>query len=266
MDFKVRLFQIVRLPIRICAPMMLAGACFLVTAGAAVGAQQSKQKQELRTVLPYWVTPGQKAAIQIYGQDLKPTEIRFENTLLTGSVLKTESFNGTNDDERRRGNRRTDVEVTLPAGLKPGRYPFTLSGPEVEPVRGRMNVDVPAPEIAEQEPNGELGKPQALPAGSVTVAGKLDGDGVDVFRFEGKAGETWHIEVYARRNSPAGKFEAVLKLRDSRRTALKGAVDQGEDCYLEVKLPADGPYTVELFDGENRAQADFHYRLAFRKW
>ncbi len=203
--------------------------------------------------------------MQAYGQDLKPAAIRFENTALTGAVLKTEPFNGTTDDERRRGNRRTEIEVTLPAGLKPGRYPFTLSGPDVEPVRGRLNVDIPAPEIAEQEPNGELGKPQALPPGSVTVIGKLDGDGVDVYRFEGKAGETWHIEVYAKRNALPGKFEAVLKLRDARRSPLKGAVDQGEDCYLEYKLPADGPYTVELFDGENRAQADFHYRLAFRK-
>jgi hypothetical protein len=244
------------------APIVLACLCALpLTATFA----QQKQHQELRTVLPYWVAPGQRVMLQVYGQDLKPTEIRFENASLSGTILKTEPYNGTTDDERRRGNRRCDIEAVLPAGLKSGRYPFTLQGPEVEPVRGQLNVDVPAPEIAEQEPNGELSHPQVLPPGSVTVVGKLDGDGVDVFRFDGKAGETWHIEVYAKRNTIPSKFEAVLKLRDSRRTALKGAVDQGEDCYLEVKLPADGAYTVELFDGENRAQADFQYRLAFRK-
>ena len=55
-----------RLPTRVGAPAKLACLCLLVAAAAS--AQQAKQKQELRTVLPYWVTPGQRVSVQVFGQ------------------------------------------------------------------------------------------------------------------------------------------------------------------------------------------------------
>lgn len=235
------------------------------TVGVRGAEQPALPRQEFRTVTPYWLTPGGKAPIRIFGQDLKPKEIRFEQPGLLAKVTSVAPFQGMTDEEKRRGNTVVEAEVELPAGLKPGYYLFTLRGEGVQPEQGRLTVDVPAPEIPEQEPNGDLRKPQILPEGPVTVLGKLDGDGVDVFRFRGKAGETWRCEIFARRLSPPSKMEAVLKLRDAYLTPLKGAVDQGEDCALEYRLPTDGAYTLEVYDGENRTGGDFNYRLAFRK-
>jgi len=64
---------------------------------------------------------------------------------------------------------------------------------------GKVYIDEPLPEIPATEPNDSLRKPQVLPPGSVAVLGKLDKDGVDVFRINGKAGETWRFEVLAHR-------------------------------------------------------------------
>jgi hypothetical protein len=96
------------------------------------------------------------------------------------------------------------------------------------------------------------------------VLGKLE-DGIDVFRFEGKAGETWRFEVFARRLKADTRLEACLRLREPGRSPVRAAVDQGADCAIQYTLPASGLYTVEIFDGDNKTGADMTYRLAVRK-
>jgi hypothetical protein len=240
-------------------PLILVGMLVALSAAA-----QGK-KQELRGSEPLWVMAGTTTALRLYGQDLSPKEIRFADPRITAKLLKVEPLMPKTDEERRRGNTAVEAEVSTPPGFKAGSYRFELV-PEVgEPEEGRLLIDVEAPEIKETEPNNSLKQPQALPDGSVTVLGKLDGDGVDVFRFEGRAGETWRIEVFARRLKPTNTLEACLRLRDPRRAPIKVAVDEGNDCALELKLPAAGPYLLELFDGDNRTDAAFDYRLTLRR-
>jgi hypothetical protein len=225
-------------------------------------AQQAK-KPQFRTVTGFALA-GKTATVQVYGQDLSPTELRFQQVGLTGKVLKAGAFAPKSDEERRRGNTVVDLEVTAPAGLRPGYYPFMLVQGD-QSAAGRLLVDIEAPEMAEVEPNNTFAKPQALPPGSVTVTGKLDNEGADVFQIQGQAGEAWRFEVFAKRLTPASKLDAVLRVRDPRRAPLRAVVDQGDDCSLELKLPRDGPYLLELFDGDNRSGGDFTYRLAVRR-
>lgn len=236
----------------------------VLTLLGAAAAQQGK-KQEYRIQEPGWVMAGQTAVVKLYGQDLTPNTIRFESPGLTGKVLKAEQFSGKSDWQRSWGNRVVEVEITAAADAKPGLQRFTLTGEGMEPTPGALLLDIPAPEVKETEPNNDLRKPQALPDGPVTVTGKLDGDGADVFRFNGKAGETWRIEVFARRLNREVKFEPILRLRDPRLAPVRGAVDQGNDCALEYKLQQDGSYLVELFDADNRSGGDYNYRLTLRK-
>lgn len=235
-------------------------------AGASGMAVAQRNRMEFRASRPSWVMAGQTVPVQIYGQGLAPKEIRFADPAFTAKVMKTGPFSGKNDQERKWGNTQVDAEVNVPANAKPGHYRFTLTGENVEPVDGVLVVDVPAPEINETEPNQDLRKPQVLPAGSVTINGKLDNEGADVFQINGKAGEVWRFEVFAQRIKPDNKLEACLRLREGVHLApVKTAVDQGEDCALEYKLPTDGPYLIELFDGDNKAGGDQVYRLAVRK-
>lgn len=223
------------------------------------------KKQEYRVQEPGWVMTGQTARVKLYGQDLTPNAIRFENAGVTGKVLKSEAFSGKSDWQRSWGNRVVEVEVTSAADVKPGLQRFTLTGEGMDPTPGAVLLDIAAPEVKETEPNNDLRKPQVLPDGPVTVMGKLDGDGADVFRFHGKAGETWRIEVFARRLNREVKFEPLLRLRDPRLAPIRAGVDQGNDCAMELKLPIDGPYLVELFDADNRSGGDYNYRLTFRR-
>ena len=97
----------------------------------------------------------------------------------------------------------------------------------------------------------------------MNVIGKIDSnDGVDVFQIDGQGGETWRFEVFARRLNPTTKLEPVLRLRDARLTSVRLAVDHGDDCFIECKPTTDGPYFLELFDGDNKSGPDQTYRLA----
>lgn len=226
---------------------------------AAIADTPEKPKPEWRTTRPMAVTRGTTAVVRITGQDLAPREIRFEDPRVTAKIVKTEPLAPKTDEERARGNVAVDAEVSAPADLPPGVYPFKLIHTGTDSPGGKLYVDEPLPEISEAEPNDSLRQPQLLPPGSVAVLGKLDKDGVDVFRFSGRAGETWRIEVLAHRfGSP---LEPILRLRDPNLTSVRVAVDQGDDCAIVYRLPADGPYLVELFDANNQARPDFIYRL-----
>jgi hypothetical protein len=231
----------------------------------AVGAAAQGKKPEFRGAAPYSVLAGATTTVRILGQDLAPTEIRFEDSRISAKILKTGPLMPKNDDEKRRGNTEVEVEITAPGGLPAKYYRFNLLQEGGVSAGGKLLIDVPAPEIQEKEPNDTLRKPMDLPDGPVTVTGKLDNEGVDVFRFKAKAGETWHIEVFARRLNRATKLEPVIRIRDPRLAPIRAAVDQGDDCYIDLKVPVDGPYLIELFDGDNKSGADQAYRLELRR-
>lgn len=237
--------------------------CCVVVARLPVGAAQQRGKGELRSIEPPWILAGRATVMNLAGQDLAPTEIRFREPGIAAALRSRKERKGATDSERQQGNTLLEVEVTPAADLNPGSYPFELIEEGRETVRGRITVDVPAPEVPEKEPNHDLRRPQILPTGPVTVLGKLDGDGADVFQFAGHAGETWRCEVFARRIQ--SKLEPILRLRDAHLTRLRAAVDQGDDCAIELRLPADGTYLLELFDADNRSAPDFAYRLTLRR-
>jgi hypothetical protein len=244
---------------------LLSAVATLTLVGRGTGQEQGKQ-QSFRLHEPGWVLAGMPTVVKLYGQDLNPSEIRFEQPGIRAKILKVGAFSGQTDVQKRWGNTVVEAEVSIPASSRPGNYRFTLVGEGVQDASGALCVDTPAPEIPEVEPNNDLRKPQVLPPGPVTVIGKLDNEGADVFRFDGKAGETWRVEVYAHRLNRETRFEPILRLRDPRMAPVRAAVHQGNDCHIEYHLPMDGPYLVELFDADNRSGGDFNYRLALRRY
>jgi len=231
-----------------------------VAAGLLLARAGAQAPPRVRDVEPPWVLAGATQVLKVYGDDLPAAEIRFEETAVRARVVKFE-----NTTDRRRGNTVVEIEVTTEGAVRPRPHVFVLTGSDGATARGSVLFDVPAPEIAEQGPNHDLRAPQDLP-GPITVNGKLDGEGADVFRFQGKAGETWRIEVFARRLKADNRLDPVLRLRDPRLAPIRTAVSQGRDCALEQRFTRDGPYLVEVFDGENLSGADLTYRLTLRRW
>ena len=158
----------------------------------------------------------------------------------------------------------------------------TLTGTAQEPGVRSMFVDQGAflsnrvpfavdtlPECLENEPNSEPAAAQrvSLP---VIVNGRIDRPGdVDVFCFEGRAGQQVVAEVKARRLDSS--LDSALKLTDSagKQVAFNddyedkaaGLTTHHADSRLSATLPSDGLYYLYLVDEQRKGGADYAYRL-----
>ncbi len=125
------------------------------------------------------------------------------------------------------------------------------------------------PECREGAGNNEPKQAQRLTL-PIIVNGRIElaGD-VDVFQFDGKAGEEIVAEVCARRlNSP---LDSQLKLTDAAGKQIatnddcddKGAglTTHQADSYLRAKLPADGTYYLQITDAPHQGGPEYGYRL-----
>ena len=125
------------------------------------------------------------------------------------------------------------------------------------------------PECFDKESNNDLSHAQKVTL-PVIVNGRSDRpNDWDVFRFEGRAGQTVVAEVHARRlDSP---MDSLLKLTDAKGKVLAFNDDHEDpavglnthhaDSYLRIKLPADGPYYLHLGDTARKGGQEYAYRL-----
>lgn len=151
---------------------------------------------------------------------------------------------------------------------EPGTYPFP--GPSARGCFNQIPFSVDTlPECLEREPNGTITNAQLVTL-PVIVNGRINQPGdVDVFRFEGLAGDRIVADVCARRlDSP---LDSVLQLTDAdgREVARNddhvdkalGLNTHYADSYLNVTLPTSGVYYVHLRDAQQKGGWAFGYRL-----
>ncbi len=128
------------------------------------------------------------------------------------------------------------------------------------------------PESAEREPNDDAAHPQQVTIPQV-LNGRFDRPGdVDVYGFEGRAGEEVVAEVWARRlGSPADAALRVVDaagntvaVSDDHDDAEMGLLTHHADPYLRVKLLADGTYRVRLYEVQHHGADDYVYRFYLR--
>ena len=93
----------------------------------------------------------------------------------------------------------------------------------------------------------------------------------DCYRFEAKAGDHYDVEVYARRVRSA--LDAVMELYDpsgnkilfnddgAKVTEHQDAEQRAPDSYFRFKVPADGEYTLKIFDRLARGGPAYVYRV-----
>lgn len=132
----------------------------------------------------------------------------------------------------------------------------------------RFDLDV-LPEADEAAPAAGAQAAQRV-AWPVILNGTLETPGdVDVFRFDGKAGQTVAIETRARQlGSPldtqltlTDSRGAVLAAHDDQTNVFTGLLTHHSDSALSVCLPADGAYDVQVRDSRGKGGPDHHYRL-----
>jgi len=125
------------------------------------------------------------------------------------------------------------------------------------------------PESQEVEPNHERSIAQAVTLNRV-INGRIDKPGdVDIYRFEGRAGQAVVLDLTARRiGSP---LDSIVKLLDANGKQIAFNDDHADksdglnthhaDSYVSATLPATGSYFISVADVQNAGSADHTYRL-----
>jgi hypothetical protein len=160
------------------------------------------------------------------------------------------------------------VTTLTQTNTEPGVYPLSVRKENRLSNRVPVAVDT-LPECLEQEPNDPLATAQRVTL-PIIVNGRVDKPGDwDVFRFQGRAGDTIVAEVSARRlDSP---LDSVLKLTDASGKQLAFNDDYEDkgaglnthyaDSYITATLPADGVFCIHLGDAQHQGGPEFAYRL-----
>jgi hypothetical protein len=161
------------------------------------------------------------------------------------------------------------ARVTMDAtAAEPGVSSVTATGGELPANRVPFAVDS-LPETLEREPNAAAKDAQRLTL-PVIVNGRIQESGdVDVFSFQGRAGQPIVAEVRARRlGSPLdssleliGPAGTRVAFNDDVEDKASGLLTHHADSQLIATLPSDGTYLLRLGDVQRQGGAEFGYRL-----
>jgi hypothetical protein len=128
------------------------------------------------------------------------------------------------------------------------------------------------PEHLESEPNNNLKQAEKISL-PIIVNGRIsENTDIDYFSFEGRKGDRVVLDVAARSlNSP---LDASIELFDAAGNIIAANDDRADsnglniglethhaDSYLNAELPADGIYTVRLFNTIRQGGSEYGYRL-----
>jgi len=181
------------------------------------------------------------------GTDLLPNP----RLLTTVRIAKQSLKDGAKPD-------RITLDIELAPGTSPGLHTWWLVTDQGVSAKGVLAAD-----HLPQKPFAD--KVDALP---VALHGTISGSQVREVTFPGKAGQELICEIEAQRLD--GKLRPVLKLHGPDNALLKWSQPMlalRGDTRLELKLPADGEYRLQLHDLQFAAPGNSNYfRLKLGQW
>jgi Bacterial pre-peptidase C-terminal domain len=227
---------------------------------------EKKDAPRVIVALPLGIPAGKTTKVTLRGLKLDAaTEVRFPVVKATAKVVSKGKATVPNMQEAKHvGDTQIEVEVTLPADVPDGTAEFIVMTPAGESASHKLLVEKTIAVIAEKEPNN--GFKQAQP---ITLPQAVDGaigqnQDVDVFRFEGKAGQRVVIEVLAARYGSA--LDSFLSLHDAdgKLLATCDDIEGSTDSRIEAMLPKDGAYFASIIDAHDTGGPAHVYRLVVK--
>lgn len=220
--------------IRLCIALHIA-------VGVSTSAWAQFPQARLDWIFPAGLQLGSTTEIQLSGADLEAlTSLRFSHSGLSAKPGKDGRW-----------------AVSASAAVSPGLYSIQAVGPWG--ISNPLPLAVgPLAELRETEPNDTA--PQAL-APPVTVNAQIQqATDVDTYQLSGKKGQRLLINMMADRiDSP---LDATLRLYAPSGAQLHESQDvYGYDPALDVTLPADGTYRLQVFDSIYGGSPAYAYRL-----
>jgi hypothetical protein len=226
---------------------------------------EKKDPPKVIVALPLGVAPGKTTKLTLRGLKLDTaTEVRVARG--TAKIVgKGKAAMPQMQDAKRVGDTQVEVEVTLPAEAPEGAAECVVVTPVGETASHKLLVEKTIPVVAEKEPNNGFrqAQPIALPQVVDGVIGQSQD--VDVFRFEGKAGQRVVIEVLASRHGSALDSFLLLHDADGKLLASNDDGDASKDSRIEAKLPRAGAYFVSVIDANDTGGPAHVYRLVVRE-
>ena len=240
----------------------------LLLALALVAAQDKKAppdpKPLISMAIPLAVAPGATSKLVLRGLNLdQATEVRFAEPIEGATVVvksKGKAELPKETDPAVYGDTKVDLEIKLPGEIAKASLVVVNGAGTTTPYELAVVKAVP-----EKEPNGAFATAQPVESGQTVqgaVSGALD---VDVYRIDGKKGETWTFDVEAQRRGSV--LDPMLTVHTSAGQILTVSDDtaSSRDAAIKVVLPADGAYTVTLMDAHNGGGAMHVYLLRARR-
>jgi hypothetical protein len=250
---------------------LLLAIALAASAPSVRGEQKPAKPDDLPKIvvaIPLGVTAGATTKVTLRGLKLDgATEVRCQAPVSRVKLLAKGAAGGVprGEDVPRVGNTQAEVEITLPADYPGSAVTVTVLTAAGESNAHRLVVDR-SPAVAEKEPNNGFAQAQPITF-DLTVAGVIErGFDVDVYRFEGRAGQRVTAEVFAARHGSALDSLLTLYTGDGQTLAANDDLDAStRDSRLEVTLPRDGTYYLVLIDANDHGSPAHVYRLSLRR-
>ena len=248
--------------------MALATALLLQPAFAADKSDKKEPKKpeppRVIVTLPLAVVAGKTNTVRVRGENLtNVTELHFTNAVKAIVAIRSQTTLEVpkGADANKAGDSQLEVDLCFPAGAVPGTNYFTVSSPLGQSPAQPLLVLAPDEALEEQEPNGGFKQAQPLAPGKTLVGAIKEAADVDVFRFEGLAGQQAVIEVCAARHGAS--LDPLLTLYDAEGhiLAVNDDANGSPDSRLKFRLPASGAYLVSIIDSFDRGGPAYVYLL-----
>jgi hypothetical protein len=254
-----------------CSTKHFVGLLTWLIASAVFPATAQDKKAEDKSpkvvvAIPLGIVAGKTNTVEIRGLNLDTAKaLHFTEAAVQAKVAsKGKAEVPQNQKKERFGDTQVKAEVFVPADFKGDEAAFTVETPDGKSAPAKLVVLRSGAFVEESEDNGGFAKPQSvtLPA---NVRGRIQSaQDVDVFAFEGKAGQRVTAEILAARlGSP---LDATLTLWNSSSTLLASADDSpaDRDPRLDFTLPTTGRYFLVVQDAHDQGSPAHGYLLRLR--
>jgi hypothetical protein len=214
---------------------------------------------------PVGVVAGKAARVTIFGVKLDTASaVKVLEDKGTATIVSKGNTDKADKGLAQVGDSQVVVEITLKADPPAQPVEVVVVTPDGETKPHSLLVETIMPVVKEREPNDGFRQAQdvALP---VVVEGAVSRPrDVDVFRFQGKAGQKVTLEVLAARQGSALDSIVTLYGSGGRQIATHDDLEESVDSRLEVTLPADDTYFVVLLDAQDTGSAAHVYWLVMK--
>ena len=245
--------------------------CVIVLLGwASLGLAQGKKKPppldqpRILMAIPFGLAPGKTTRLTLRGLKLDTAkEVRIAPKGSVKLLKKTRAPVPAQQEASRVGDSQVEVEVTLPADVAGEHVELTVVAQAGISPAHKVLVDR-TPPVAEKEPNNGFKVAQPVKVGQTVEGSIAHNQDVDVFRFEGKAGDKVVVEVFAARLGSA--LDSFLTVYDGRGQILGTCddIDGSTDSRLELTLAQTGVCYASVSDAHDQGGPAHRYRLVIR--